>query len=303
MSCSRCRRSSLHWRFRIAASSTGCCSVPLPKPCRRTPGTRNTWVRSLAVWRCFTPGDRTLLAHPHLHCVIPGGGISPDGKRWVSCRDGFFLPVRVMSRMFRGKFLALLQRAFEQQELEFHGQLLELAHPKAWEGWVDPLRNKEWVVAFRRSHPSAQVPRPLHQSGRHREPTHPIDQQRQSQLQLEGLRPRQSKTHHDPELRGIYSAFPSPRSSLWIHAYPLLRLFRQPPPSGENRACTNTALRANELSGKRPRKPRASQPQADATGEPIDDFDICPKCKQGRLVIFLRVGFFFARKPWSFDSS
>ena len=78
--------------------------------------------------------------------MIPGGGISPDGKRWVRCRDGFFLPVRVMSRMFRGKFLALLQGAFEQQELEFHGKLLELAHPKAWEGLFEPLRNKEWVV-------------------------------------------------------------------------------------------------------------------------------------------------------------
>jgi len=52
-----------------------------------------------------------------------------------------------------------------------------------------------------------------------------------------------------------------------------------------------------------PESPEPPQPQADATGEPIDDFDICPKCKQGRLVIFLRVGFFFVRKPWSFDSS
>ena len=89
---------------------------------------------------------QNLLAHPHLHCVIPGGGISPDGERWVRCRDGFFLPVRVLSRMFRGKFLALLLRAFEQQELEFHGQLRELAHPKAWEGWLEPIRNKDWVV-------------------------------------------------------------------------------------------------------------------------------------------------------------
>ena len=89
---------------------------------------------------------QNLLAHPHLHCVIPGGGISSDGERWVHCRDGFFLPVRVLSRMFRGKFLALLLSAFEQQELQFHGQLRELAHPKAWEGWLEPIRNKEWVV-------------------------------------------------------------------------------------------------------------------------------------------------------------
>ena len=112
MSCSRCRTSFLRWRFRIAASSTGCCSVPLPKPCRRSPGIRNTWVRNLVASRFCTLGEQTVLAHPHLHCVIPGGGISPDGKRWVRCRDGFFLPVRVMSRMFRGTFPLPTRDAF-----------------------------------------------------------------------------------------------------------------------------------------------------------------------------------------------
>jgi hypothetical protein len=89
---------------------------------------------------------QNLHLHPHLHCVIPGGGLSFDGKRWVRCRDGFFLPVRVLSRLFRGKFLAQLQQAFDHDKLEFHGRLQDLRHPKAWEGWLETLRNKDWVV-------------------------------------------------------------------------------------------------------------------------------------------------------------
>lgn len=89
---------------------------------------------------------QNLHVHPHLHCVVPGGGLGPDGERWVNCRDGFFVPVRVLSSLFRGKFLAFLQRAFERQELGFHGRVHELEHPKMWESWLQTLRNKQWVV-------------------------------------------------------------------------------------------------------------------------------------------------------------
>jgi len=89
---------------------------------------------------------QNLHVHPHLHCVIPGGGLSPDGKRWVSCRKGFFVPVRVLSRLFRGKFLALLQKAFDHHQLEFHGNLRDYQHPKVWETYLETLRNKDWVV-------------------------------------------------------------------------------------------------------------------------------------------------------------
>ena len=89
---------------------------------------------------------QNLHAHPHLHCIVPGGGIGLDGERWVSCRDGFFLPVRVLSRLFRGKFIAQLQQAWEQQQLAFHGSLRDLEHPPSWEAWLQPLRDKDWVV-------------------------------------------------------------------------------------------------------------------------------------------------------------
>jgi len=64
---------------------------------------------------------QTLLFHPHLHCLVPGGGLAPDGSRWVACRDTFFLSIRVLSRMFRGKFLALLDQAARRGEIRLAG--------------------------------------------------------------------------------------------------------------------------------------------------------------------------------------
>jgi Putative transposase/Transposase zinc-binding domain len=89
---------------------------------------------------------QNLMFHPHLHCVVPGGGLSPDGDRWVSCRPGFFLPVRVLSRLFRRLFLELLQQAFDAGHLHFFTSLLQLHNPAAFAAYLDPLRDAEWVV-------------------------------------------------------------------------------------------------------------------------------------------------------------
>jgi hypothetical protein len=89
---------------------------------------------------------QNLMAHPHLHCVVPGGGVSHDGRRWVPCRRGFFLPVRVLSRMFRGKFLAFLKQAFEKGKLQFHGKLTRLADPQAFGEFLQVARKTDWVV-------------------------------------------------------------------------------------------------------------------------------------------------------------
>lgn len=89
---------------------------------------------------------QSLMHHPHLHCVVPGGGLSADGERWVACRPGFFLPVRVLSRFFRRRFLELLERAFERGELEFFSALQALRAPDAFRRYLQPLREKEWVV-------------------------------------------------------------------------------------------------------------------------------------------------------------
>jgi hypothetical protein len=84
--------------------------------------------------------------HPHLHCVVPGGGPSLDHTRWVACRPGFFLPVRVLSRLFRRLFLDELRAAFEGGQLSFFGELAELAEPAAFARRLHELRRVEWVV-------------------------------------------------------------------------------------------------------------------------------------------------------------
>jgi len=90
--------------------------------------------------------------HPHVHGVIPGGGIAPDGSRWVSCKKGknskkhFFLPVKVLSRVFRGKFLALLRQAFQRGKLSFYGKLEGLDDREAFERWLRVTYKTDWVV-------------------------------------------------------------------------------------------------------------------------------------------------------------
>ena len=89
---------------------------------------------------------QNLSFHPHLHCVVPGGGISLDGTRWISCRPRFFLPVRVLSRLFRRLFLQYLQEAFEAGKLRFFSSLATLQDPQAFNRHLDPVRNLKWVV-------------------------------------------------------------------------------------------------------------------------------------------------------------
>lgn len=89
---------------------------------------------------------QALQLHPHLHIVIPGGGLSLDQSRWISCRKGFFLPVKVLSRLFRGKFIAYLRAANEQGHLAFHGQLEHLAESDQFARFLRGLSKIEWVV-------------------------------------------------------------------------------------------------------------------------------------------------------------
>jgi Putative transposase/Transposase zinc-binding domain len=89
---------------------------------------------------------QNLTHHPHLHCVVPGGGLCTDGQRWIACRPGFFLPVRVLSRFFRRRFLELLEQACDGGELEFFAALQDLRERNTFQRYLEPLRDKEWVV-------------------------------------------------------------------------------------------------------------------------------------------------------------
>ena len=89
---------------------------------------------------------QNLLAHPHVHCLIPAGGLSPDQTHWIHPRYPFFLPVRVLGRVFRGKFVAGLKRQFQLGQLTFAGSLLPLQQEKAFRSFLRPLFRQDWVV-------------------------------------------------------------------------------------------------------------------------------------------------------------
>jgi hypothetical protein len=91
-----------------------------------------------------------LTHHPHVHCIVPGGGLSPDGAHWLSCRPGFFLPVRVLSRLFRRLVLDQLAAAHAAGRLQFFGDHLHLGDAQAFSRYLRPLRKAEWVVYAKR---------------------------------------------------------------------------------------------------------------------------------------------------------
>jgi hypothetical protein len=91
-----------------------------------------------------------LTHHPHIHGIIPGGGLSPDGERWVACKPGFFLPVRVLSRLFRRLFLEALDAAYQAGRLQCFGEHADLAEPNRFKAWLAALGATEWVVYAKR---------------------------------------------------------------------------------------------------------------------------------------------------------
>jgi len=93
---------------------------------------------------------QTLHHHPHIHCIVPGGGLSPDGTRWIACRPGFFLPVRVLSRLFRRLFLERLRAAFDAGELAFFGSLADRADAHTFARHLAAMRRVDWVVYAKR---------------------------------------------------------------------------------------------------------------------------------------------------------
>ena len=103
-------------------------------------GARIGFISILHTW------GQNLRHHPHMHCVIPAGGLSPDHSRWIRPRYRFFLPVKILSRVFRGKFLARLKRAYRSQRLHFSGELRQLAPEKRFTAFLRSLFRQDWVV-------------------------------------------------------------------------------------------------------------------------------------------------------------
>lgn len=84
--------------------------------------------------------------HPHIHCIVPGRGLSFDAKRWIPTREEFFIPVKVLSRLFRGKFLFYLKDAYRKEILKFPGRVKYLSEEREFNKFMDSLYKKEWVV-------------------------------------------------------------------------------------------------------------------------------------------------------------
>ena len=103
-------------------------------------GVRIGFIAFLHTW------TRKLLDHPHLHCIVPGGGLSLDGSQWISCRKKFFIPVKVLSRLFRGKFLFYLKKAYTAGGLVFPGKIKHLRERKTFQALLSDLYQQEWVV-------------------------------------------------------------------------------------------------------------------------------------------------------------
>jgi hypothetical protein len=105
---------------------------------------------SIGITAVLHTWGQNLNHHPHVHCIVPGGGVSPDGSRWVHCRSDFFLPVRVLSRLFRRLFLERLAQLHASNALQFFNDLGPLGDAKKFNAYLSPLRKSEWVVYAKR---------------------------------------------------------------------------------------------------------------------------------------------------------
>ena len=192
-----------------------------------------------------------LTHHPHVHGIVPGGGLAPDGNSWIACRPGFFLSVRVLSRLFRRRFLEELQRVHQAGKLQFFGEHVALAEAKAFKAWLAPLRNNEWVVYAKRPFAGPQavlayLSRYTHRVAISNSRLIAMDE-RGSDLPLEGL-PRQG-THalqgHDARPGRVHAPLPAARAARRLPPHPPLRVVGQWQPRGQPCSRARAAVRAN----------------------------------------------------------
>lgn len=230
----------------------------------------------LAILHTWT---QTLLHHPHIHCIVPGGGISPDGTQWVKSRDDFFLPVRVLSSLFRGKFLAYLAEAARASALRFAGATASLATPAGFASFLEQQRAKDWVVYAKR--PFGSPEQVLKYLARY---THrvAISDRRIQDIQDAGVTFRYRDNLRGPQvmtLDGVeflrrFLLHVLPTGFVRIRYYGLFG----------NRSRAQNLARCRELLAADPSAATASTPNEPAAPKPAeDDRDRCPCCATGRL--------------------
>jgi hypothetical protein len=168
-----------------------------------------------------------LTHHPQVHGIVPGGGLAADGEHWVACRPGFFLPVRVLSRLFRRRFLEELQQAHRGARLQFFGEDAGLADARAFAQWLAPLRQCEWVVYAKR--PFAGPAAVLAYLSRYTHRVAISNHRARRHLPLEGL-PHDGEDAlqgDDPRGRRVHAPLPVARYTQRLSPHSSLRHARQ----------------------------------------------------------------------------
>ncbi len=188
---------------------------------------------------------QNLTLHPHIHCVVPAGGLSPDHQHWIRAPNHFFLPVKVLSRVFRGKFVAGLRRAFRKNKLVFFGACRSLAQEKAFSAFLRTLFREDWVVYAKR--PFGGPEHVLHYLARYNHrvaiSNHRLVDVTDANVTFrwKELCSPQQASHHDVNSRGVLAAIPSARLAKRISSHPLLRLSRQSPAQRRSTAVPHVA--------------------------------------------------------------
>lgn len=231
---------------------------------------------------------QTLRHHPHLHCLVPGGGLSPDGKRWIASHKDFFLPVRVLSRLFQKKFLAYLQEACQKNKLFFHGKLEHLKDHSQWKQLISSLYALDWVVYSKP--PFGRSQQILKYLARY---THRVALSNQRLVSLESnhvtFRWKDYADGHRVKMMTLDAVEFIRRFLLHVLPQGFMRIRHYGFLSNRNRKeklplCRKLIDRDNAA-----REPSASS-KADTVGlAEISGFPFCPLCKQGRMFIIERL--------------
>ena len=184
----------MSWPWKTRACFTICCSPRRAQTLLEIASDPKHLGAEIGLIAILHTWGQNLLLHPHIHCVIPAGGLSPDHQRWIRPRYPFFLPVKVLSRVFRGKFLAGLETSPSTKKLQCAGPAAALADrqqfAKLAPSFTSPRLGRLRQARLRRSHAGAALSRSLHPSRRHLQSPPVGLRPRARHLPLEGLRPR-----------------------------------------------------------------------------------------------------------------
>jgi membrane protein implicated in regulation of membrane protease activity len=185
-----------------------------------------------------------LTHHPHVHGIVPGGGLSSDGQSWVACRPGFFLSVRVLSRLFRRRFLEELGNAHRADRLQFFGEHAPLADARAFADWLQVRVGGLRQAAVCRARGRAGVSVSVYAQGGHLQQPLDRDGRARRHLPLEGL-PHQGAhalQGDDAGARRVHAALPVARAAWWLPSHSALRAAGQRPPQGKPRSGTRAVV-------------------------------------------------------------